>query len=159
MTFGEKLREYRAAEGLTQEQLADRLYVTRAAVSKWERDQGYPGIDSLKCIAKLMNCTLDELLSDDDVVNERRLEERHAKKMYACAVVCFAIAVLFALLTYFLQIPLLLIGAGCGVAAYLVFAFFSRPRFKRMKGNLVYRIVVFSALFLLVIAITLAGVL
>ena len=120
MTFGEKLKNYRTREGLTQQELADRLFVTRAAVSKWERDLGYPGIDSLRLIAKAMDCTLDKLLSDEDGENVRRMEERRAKRMYVCAVAAFAAAVLFALLAYFLQQSLWLIGAGCGAAAYLV---------------------------------------
>ena len=157
MTLGEKLKNYRLAAGLTQDELADRLYVTRAAVSKWERDEGYPGIDSLKFIAKQLGCTLDELVSEDDVRNQRAIEERAAKRMYVCAVASFAVAVLFALLAYFLAQPLYLIGAGCGACGYLVFAFFSRPRWKRMAGNVIYRIAVFVILLLVVIGITIAG--
>ena len=48
MEFGEKLRQLRKSRGLTQEELADALYVSRTAVSKWESGRGYPGIDSLK---------------------------------------------------------------------------------------------------------------
>lgn len=158
MTFGEKLKNYRTRERLTQQELADRLFVTRAAVSKWERDLGYPGIDSLRLIAKAMDCTLDELLSDEDGENVRRMEERRAKRMYVCAVAAFAAAVLFALLAYFLQQSLWLIGAGCGAAAYLVFAFFAKPRWKRMAGNLIYRAAVFLILLALVIGITIAGI-
>ena len=157
MTLGEKLRNYRKCAGLTQEELADRLYVTRAAVSKWERDQGYPGIDSLKLIAKRLGCTLDELLTEDDIQNQHKLEERSARRMYVCAVASFAVAVAFALLAYFLAQPLYLIGAGCGACGYLVFAFFSRPRWKRMAGNVIYRIAVFVILLLVVIGITIAG--
>ena len=157
MTLGEKLKNYRLAAGLTQDELADRLYVTRAAVSKWERDEGYPGIVSLKLIAKQLGCTLDELVSEDDVRNQRAIEERAAKRMYVCAVASFAVAVLFALLAYFLAQPLYLIGAGCGACGYLVFAFFSRPRWKRMAGNVIYRIAVFAILLLVVIGITIAG--
>ena len=157
MTLGEKLKQYRTDAGLTQEELADRLFVTRAAVSKWERDLGYPGIDSLKLIAAQMGCTLDELVSDDDVENQKRLDERAARRMYVCAVACFAFAVLFALLAYFLEQPLYLIGAGAFVAAYLVFAFFSRPRWKRLAGNGIYRAVVFVILLVLVLVITVLG--
>ena len=159
MTLGEKLKAYREREGLTQEELADRLYVTRAAVSKWERDLGYPGIDSLRLIANEMGCTLDELLSEDDAANERRIEGRRAMRMYACAVGSFAAAVLFALLAYFLEEPLYCIGAGCGCAAYLVFAFFSKPKWKRMRGNVLYRSIVFFVMLLVVLAVTLAGLL
>lgn len=100
---------------------------------------------------------MDELVSEDDVRNQRAIEERAAKRMYVCAVASFAAAVLFALLAYFLAQPLYLIGAGCGACGYLVFAFFSRPRWKRMAGNMIYRIAVFVILLLVVIGITIAG--
>ena len=96
MTFGEKLRKLRKDADMTQEELAARLYVTRAAVSKWETDKGYPAIDSLKLIAELFSCTIDELVSDADVENQKKLESDRAKFMYVCAIACFAVAVAFA---------------------------------------------------------------
>ena len=68
MEFHEKLQELRKQKGLTQEQLAEALYVSRAAVSKWESGRGYPNIDSLKAISKFFSVTIDELLSGDEVL-------------------------------------------------------------------------------------------
>ena len=47
MTFGEKLQKLRKESGLSQEELADQLNVSRQAVSKWERDNGYPETEKL----------------------------------------------------------------------------------------------------------------
>ena len=60
MTFGEKIKSLREQNGITQDELAERLYVTRTAVSKWENDKGLPSIDTLKRIAELFGVTLDE---------------------------------------------------------------------------------------------------
>ena len=65
--LSEKIKKYRADNNLTQEEFAAKLFVTRNAVSKWENDNGYPNIDTLKDIAKLLNITIDELLGEDDV--------------------------------------------------------------------------------------------
>lgn len=51
MEFNEKLQELRKQKGLTQEELAEALYVSRTAISKWESGRGYPNIDSLKAIS------------------------------------------------------------------------------------------------------------
>ena len=69
MEFHEKLQELRKRKGLTQEELAAYLYVSRAAVSKWESGRGYPNIDSLKAIAKFFGVTVDELLSSHEVLS------------------------------------------------------------------------------------------
>ena len=66
MEFNEKLLELRKRKGLTQEQLAESLYVSRTAVSKWESGRGYPNIDSLKRVAEFFSVTVDDLLSDGD---------------------------------------------------------------------------------------------
>ena len=68
MEFNEKLQELRKQKGLTQEELAKSLYVSRTAISKWESGRGYPNIESLKAIAKFFSITVDELLSTDEIL-------------------------------------------------------------------------------------------
>ena len=68
MEFNEKLQELRRQKGLTQEELAEYLYVSRTAISKWESGRGYPNIDSLKVIARFFEVTIDELLSGDELL-------------------------------------------------------------------------------------------
>ena len=68
MEFHEKLQELRKKKGCTQEQLAQSLYVSRTAVSKWESGRGFPSIDSLRAIAKYYNVTVDELISSDQAL-------------------------------------------------------------------------------------------
>ena len=68
MEFHEKLQELRKQKGLTQEEMAESLYVSRTAISKWESGRGYPNIDSLKAIAKFFSVTIDELLSSDQML-------------------------------------------------------------------------------------------
>ena len=69
MEFNEKLQALRKQKGLTQEELADALYVSRTAVSKWESGRGYPSIDTLKDISAFFNITIDELLSGSELLN------------------------------------------------------------------------------------------
>ena len=65
MEFYEKLRQLRREHGLTQEQLARRLFVSRTAVSKWESGRGYPSLESLKDLSALFSVSIDELLSGE----------------------------------------------------------------------------------------------
>ena len=69
MEFSEKLQELRKQKGLTQEELAKSLYVSRTAISKWESGRGCPNIDSLKEIAKFFSVTVDQLLSGEEVLS------------------------------------------------------------------------------------------
>lgn len=64
MTLGEKLKNARKNAGLSQEQLAEKLCVSRAAVAKWETDNGLPDIMNLKAISKLLDVSIDTLLDD-----------------------------------------------------------------------------------------------
>ena len=68
MEFHEKLQELRKQRGITQEELAEVLYVSRTAVSKWESGRGYPNIDSLKALAAYFGLTVDELLSGGELL-------------------------------------------------------------------------------------------
>ena len=68
MTLGEKLKKLRADNGFTQEELAEKLYVTRTAISKWESNRGYPNIDALKAISKFFSVSIDDLLSSNELL-------------------------------------------------------------------------------------------
>lgn len=64
MTLGEKLKDARKNAGMSQEQLAEKLCVSRAAVAKWETDKGMPDIMNLKAISKLLDVSIDFLVDD-----------------------------------------------------------------------------------------------
>ena len=76
MEFHEKLQELRKNRGLTQEELAEILYVSRTAVSKWESGKGYPGIGSLKDLAGFFGVTVDALLSSEELMTAAKTENR-----------------------------------------------------------------------------------
>ena len=80
MEFHEKLQILRKQKGITQEMLAEALYVSRTAVSKWESGRGYPSIDSLKAISKFYAISIDELLSGDEVLNIAKEEQIQKEK-------------------------------------------------------------------------------
>lgn len=76
MEFHEKLQELRKSRGLTQEELAEILYVSRTAISKWESARGYPSIDSLKEISKYFSVTIDDLLSGEKLISIAEKENK-----------------------------------------------------------------------------------
>ena len=80
MEFNEKLQELRKQKGLTQVELAELLYVSRTAISKWESGRGFPNIESLKEISKFFSVSLDELLSGEEILaiaeNDNKQKER-----------------------------------------------------------------------------------
>ncbi|MBL1225739.1 helix-turn-helix domain-containing protein [Enterococcus sp. BWR-S5] len=68
MEVNEKLKQLRNEKGWTQEQLAEKLFVSRTAVSKWESGRGYPNIESLKSISRLYGVSIDDLLSNEELL-------------------------------------------------------------------------------------------
>ena len=65
MDFGQKLKEIRKNEGLSQEQLAEKIGVSRQAITKWETGRGLPDIENMMILAEIFKTTLDELVSQD----------------------------------------------------------------------------------------------
>lgn len=66
MTLGEKLKEIRKRFGLSQEQLAEIMNVSRQAITKWENDAGIPDVSNLQELSKVFGITVDYLLNDDN---------------------------------------------------------------------------------------------
>ena len=82
MLFNEKLKMLRKESGLTQEELAEKLNVSRQAITKWESGDGIPDIENLKQISILFGTTIDELVKEDQVVNiEKKKQYSFAKEL------------------------------------------------------------------------------
>ena len=76
MEFHEKLQELRKSRSLTQEELAEALFVSRTAISKWESGRGYPSIDSLKEISSYFSVSIDDLLSGEQLISMAEKENK-----------------------------------------------------------------------------------
>lgn len=100
MEFNEKLQELRRQKGLTQEELANALYVSRTAVSKWELGKGLPSLESLKAISKLFSVTIDQLLSGDELITIAE-QDRKTNENKICDLM-FGILDISSLLLFFL---------------------------------------------------------
>ena len=132
MTFGEKLKKLRTDKNFTQDELAEKLYVTRTAISKWESDRGYPNIDSLKQIAKFFSITIDELLSSGELLTIAEEDNKRKDKYFRDLV--YALLDLSTILLFFLpyfaenlnaniqSVSLIALG---GVQPYLKIAYFT----------------------------------
>lgn len=98
MEFHEKLQELRKQKKLTQEELSEILFVSRTAISKWESGRGYPSIDSLKAIAEFFGVTIDELLSNKELIciaeKESHQKTQHMRDLVFGLIDC-SVAMLF----------------------------------------------------------------
>ena len=102
MEFNEKLQELRKNKGLTQEELAESLYVSRTAVSKWESGRGYPNIESLKEISKFFSVSIDELLSGEKLLFIAENENKTNIKNI-CELLFGAVDLFYVLLIYYID--------------------------------------------------------
>ena len=75
MTLGEKIREARRKCGLSQEQLAEKMSVSRSAIAKWETDKGLPDVGNLKILARLLSVSVDRLLDESVGVEDSVIRE------------------------------------------------------------------------------------
>lgn len=75
MTFGEKLKEARKQAGLSQEQLAEKIGISRSTVAKWETGMGLPDIDNLKIISDLLDVSVDYLLDSGEAIEQSIIKE------------------------------------------------------------------------------------
>lgn len=132
MEFHEKLRELRKNKGLTQEELARALYVSRTAVSKWESGRGYPGIDSLRELSRFFSVTVDELICPEEMLSAAEDDKKTFTGGYL-SLICGLLDVLPALL---LWIPVFG-GGGASPASVTLWA---------LGGTAGWRRILFAAL-------------
>ncbi len=131
MEFNEKIQELRKHKGLTQEELAELLFVSRTAVSKWESGRGYPNIDSLKAIARFFGVTIDELLSGDELLTiaekDTEQKENHIRDL-VFGLLDISVAVFFFLPLFGQKVNGIIQEVSLlsltGIASYLRIAYF-----------------------------------
>lgn len=82
MTLGEKIREARRKCGFSQEQLAEKMSVSRSAIAKWETDKGLPDVGNLKILSRLLNVSVDSLLDDTEEPEHPVIRERYQLSAY-----------------------------------------------------------------------------
>ena len=99
MEFNEKLQELRKSKGLTQEELAEKLFVSRTAISKWESGRGYPSLDSLKEIARFFSVTIDDLICSDEMISVAENEKREFADKYV-SLICNVMDILSVILLF-----------------------------------------------------------
>ena len=99
MEFSEKLKELRKSRSMTQEELAEALYVSRTAISKWESGRGYPSIDSLKEISRFFAVTIDDLICSDEMITVAENEKKEYASKYI-SLICNALDVLLLILLF-----------------------------------------------------------
>ena len=116
MKFKDKIKKLRLDNNLTQEDLAKICFVSRNAVSKWERDEGYPNIESLKLISKHFNVSIDNLLNEEDLINLSLKNNEERKNIYQ-RIIIFIIYIIIGIL-----IPILCFKIDpTSVMAYCIF--------------------------------------
>lgn len=85
MEFNEKLKQLRQNKEWTQEELAEKLFISRTAISKWESGRGFPSIESLKAISKVFDVSIDELLSNSELIiiaeKDKKEQRQHFQKL------------------------------------------------------------------------------
>ena len=99
MEFNEKLQELRKSRSLTQEELAEALFVSRTAISKWESGRGYPSIDSLKEISRFFSVTIDDLICSDEIITVAENDKREFVSKYV-SLICCVLDILLAILMF-----------------------------------------------------------
>lgn len=82
MNIGERLKAYRKNNGLTQEKVAEKIYVSRATISSWETNRTFPDIEKIIYLSDLYDVSLDKLLKEEPSIMENVKKERKKLKHY-----------------------------------------------------------------------------
>lgn len=115
MNFGEKLKSLRIKHELSQEKLAEKLNVSRQAITKWENQNGMPDIENLKSIARIFDVTIDSLLCD-----EEEIETTDDSFCWQIACIFGGIGLVVGFLFEDIVPSLGVSGIGLGIIGYLV---------------------------------------
>ncbi|MBQ8038278.1 MAG: helix-turn-helix transcriptional regulator [Lachnospiraceae bacterium] len=118
MNLGAQIKKYRAELSLSQDELAEKLFVTRQSISNWENDKTYPDIKSLVLLSEVFGVSLDQLVKGDVEIMKKEIDVQEKAKFQqeGVVLVVFFIAILL------LPMPLAKFWGWYGLAVYVVVA-------------------------------------
>lgn len=136
MSLGEVIREQRKQVGLSQEQLADKLKVSRQAVTKWETDRGIPDVANLIAISEEFGLSLDDLIKGDVVVKNKLIADSSAKKCHLLVNV-YLLAIVVYIAYFAIRHRILMIGFLIATLFMLFYELriFLKERLYRQKND------------------------
>ena len=125
MNISNAIREQRNKKSMSQEELGEKVYVTRQTISSWENGKSYPDINSLILLSQVFDMTIDNLVKGDLEIMEQKVEKNDVRDMNrysALAIILIvATAIIFSFSWYLGSIPGLVIAA-LTLSAYFYFA-------------------------------------
>lgn len=113
MELGNQIKKYRSELQISQEQLADRIYVSRQTISNWENEKSYPDVNSLVLLSEVFQTSIDNLIKGDIEIMKEKINEQEIKKLnhygnifgVHLAITILSAVPLFFLLEYLAYIP------------------------------------------------------
>jgi len=123
MELGNQIKKYRNQLNMSQDELAEKIYVTRQTISNWENEKNYPDVHSLLRLSSLFEVSVDELIKGDlemmkETINGQSYSEEDVKRFNRDGAV---LTILFVAVIV-LPVPLAVFGKWIGIACYAVIA-------------------------------------
>ena len=135
MEVGAQIKKYRSNMGISQEELAEKVYVSRQTVSNWETGKNYPDIRSVLLLSSVFNVSLDQLIKGDVEIMKKEIRETEIKKLNKYA----SIYAVFLILTVISLVPFIAFMGWYGmipwIVVYAVAVYFAFKADKVKKEN------------------------
>ncbi|MCH5340043.1 MAG: helix-turn-helix transcriptional regulator [Acetatifactor sp.] len=138
MQFSAQIKKYRVDMNLSQEELAEKIYVTRQTISNWENDKSYPDIHSLLLLSSLFHVSLDQLIKGDIEIMKREIVDEEIRKMnkYGTIYSILLIATFLSIIPIMIWINVYVIIFAAALYAVTLYYAFKVERIK--KNNKIY---------------------
>lgn len=117
MELGKQIKKYRSEKALSQDALAEKIYVSRQTISNWENDKSYPDVNSLVLLSKVFNVSLDQLIKGDVEKMTEQINNSADRKEYEHLSLAFTVLLLAIIIT---PIPLVHFLSYVGMVIWIV---------------------------------------
>lgn len=118
MEIGTQIKKYRSESGMSQEELAEKVFVSRQTISNWETEKNYPDVHSLVLISQIFQISLDQLIKGDIETMKREINELDVKEFKRAGVILFIMEIIMIVAA----VPLAVIFGWLGLAGWGVWA-------------------------------------